>query len=167
MTMALIACWRKLLVLCNLLRQKKSLAGGVNNLALNHQPSLKPCHSKRRNSYYCNINPTLSTIIGQQMVDCNNSIMLNFYQWLSQPQHLTKFGRGHKIKKQQGLKISIMLSFVNDLHDLNTNYNPKQETRFHNIRVWNFDGFGAKGLYIWVGFGDNLLVGIGNQCFEW
>jgi hypothetical protein len=69
------------------------------------------------------------------MVDCNKSIMLNFYQWLSQPQHLTKFARGHKIKKHQGLKISIMLSFVNDLHDLNTNYNPKEETRFHNIRV--------------------------------
>jgi hypothetical protein len=50
MTMALIACWRKLLVLCNLSRQKKSLAGSVNNLALNNQPSLKPCHSKRRNS---------------------------------------------------------------------------------------------------------------------
>jgi hypothetical protein len=27
----------------------------------------------------------------------------------------------------------------------------------------NLIGFGAKGLYICVGFGDNLLVGIGNQ----
>ncbi len=27
----------------------------------------------------------------------------------------------------------------------------------------NLMGFGAKGLYIWVGFEDNLFVGIGNQ----
>ncbi len=38
------------------------------------------------------------------MVDCNNFIMLNSYQWLSQPQHLTKFARGHKIEKTPGFE---------------------------------------------------------------
>lgn len=65
MTMALIACWRKLLVLCNLLRQKKSLAGGVNNLALNHQPSLKPCHSLKEET----VNIVISIWLCPQSLD--------------------------------------------------------------------------------------------------